>query len=247
MAAAVVDLTQASKAVNAEAAKRNGKIVEQIPNIISEMAKQRSVYIFNVGPKPWSRNLGSLGNFHVEGCAEGAEISAPLVIPGVLLERVATEMNKMSNRYEEGMDIAKDVMFIGRGYSPELNREKWGLFISETKEPTKAAIKAAKAKLRESYADLVAKADSLERNNKRDQISEIHRDAATSLGVTKPWLSAEPREADECPACHKRIDMESVICPECSAILDLEGAKKYHPEKYMAYVRANAPAAPAAK
>ena len=32
------------------------------------------------------------------------------------------------------------------------------------------------------------------------------------------------------------------ICPECTAILDLEGAKKYHPEKYMAYQRANAPA-----
>ena len=242
MATSVVDLNQARAAVNAEAAKRNAKIVERVPAIIDKMAKEQSVYIFNVGPNAWGRNLGSLGNYHVPGCAEGKTVSEPLVIPGVVLERVATEMNKMSNRYEEGMDIAKDVMFIGRGYSPELNRENWGLFISETKDPSKAAINSAKAKLRKTQADLVADADNLERNNKRDQITELHRFAAEALGVTKAWLSMEPREADECPACHKRIDMESIICPECSAILDLEGAKKYHPEKYMAYQRANAPA-----
>ncbi len=239
MATAVVDLNAARSAVSAAAAKLNSKIVEQVPQIIAKMAQERSVYIFNVGRKPYDRNLGSLGNFHVPGCPENAEVSAPLTIPGVLLERVATEMNKMGNRYEEGMDIAFDVMFIGRGYSPDLNKEKQGLFISETAIPSKAAIKAAKSRLRQTWADLVLDADNLERNNKRDQISDIHRDAAEALGVNKPWISTEPREAYECPACHKRIDMLSIKCPECRALLDIERCKKYFPEEYLSYVRAN--------
>lgn len=236
---ATVTLDQAAKAVDAESRKRNMKIVEQVPAIISQLAKERAVYIFNVGPKSWSRNLGSLGNFHVPACPKGAKVSEPLKIDGVVLERIPTDMDRMANRYEEGIDIANDVMYIGRGYTPDLNREKWGLFISEVPKPTDARISAAKGELLKTYNRLVAEADNLERNNKRDQISDIHRDAAEALGVTKAWLAQTPYEASECPSCRKRIDTESVCCPECDAILDLEGAKRFFPQRYLAYMQAN--------
>lgn len=239
MATAVVTFDQAVKAVDAESKKRNSRIIEQVPHIIDQLAKEKALYIFNVSPKSFSRNLGSLGTFFVPGCEKGEDVSAPLMIPGVLLERVANDMHKMGNRYEEGMDVARDVMFQGRGYAPELNRERFGMFISDSPEPTKKQISAAKAMLRQNYAKLVDEADAYDRNNKRDQITEMHREAATCLGVTKAWMSQEPREAADCPACHKRIDIESILCPHCEAILDIEGAKQYHPEKYLAYQRAN--------
>ena len=246
MGTSTITLEDARRAVASEARKRNFKIVEQIPGIIAELAKQKAVYVFNVGPTSWSRNLGSLGNFHVPACPEGAKVSEPLKIAGVVLERVATDMDKMSNRYEEGLQIAQDVLFIGRGYAPQLNREEWGMFISETAEPTPKQIRDAQARLRQTQAKLVSEADNLERNNKRSEIGEIHRQAAEALGLNKAWLPTEPVEAEACPACNKRIDPSSIICPECSAILDIEGAKKYFPEKFIAYQRANQPA-PAAK
>ena len=236
---ATVTLDQAARAVEAEARKRNFKIVEQVPKIIADIGEQQAVYIFNVGPKPWSRNLGSLGTFFVPACPKDARVSEPLKIKGVVLERIATDMDKMANRYEEGIDIANDVMYIGRGYTPDLNREKWGLFISDVPKPSDARISAAKAELRKTYARLVDEADLLERNNKRDQIGDTHRDAASALGVNKSWLVQEPREADSCPACGKRIDISAVKCPECSAILDLEGVKKFFPQDYLAYIAAN--------
>jgi endogenous inhibitor of DNA gyrase (YacG/DUF329 family) len=239
---ATVTLDQARNVVAQAARERNLKIVEAVPKMLADLSKEKAVYVFNVGPDKWERRLGSLGNYCVPACPEGKEVSAPLKIDGVILERVPDggSMNKMMNRYEEGMDVARDLMFIGRGYSPELNRERWGLFISEKPVPEKAQIQKAKAELRKTYAKLVDEADNLERANKRADIGEPHRQAALALGVTKPWLATEPREATNCPACQKMVDIEAVSCPNCSAILDWEKAKEFFPEKYLAYKNAQA-------
>ena len=60
------------------------------------------------------------------------------MIHGVVLERITNDMNKMDNRYEEGMDVAHDVMYMGRGYTPDLNMERRGLFIHNSPEAPKA-------------------------------------------------------------------------------------------------------------
>jgi hypothetical protein len=237
---ATVTLDEARKAVSEEARKRNYKIVEQMPSMIADLAKEKMLYIFNVGPQGWPRSLGSLGNFYVPGCAEGEEVSKPLKIPGMILERVAIDMDKMSNRYENGIDVANDILYIGRGYTPDLNRERWGLFISETPKASKEQINQAKGELRKTCAKLIEAADVLERANKRDQIGDQARWAARYLGVAKVWLSdAEPREAGNCPACQAMIDIESVKCPKCSAVLDWERAKEFYPSEYNAYILAN--------
>ena len=237
---ATVTLEQARNAVAQEAKKLNRKIVEQVPQMIAKLAKEKTVYIFNVGPTSHQRQLGSLGTFTVQACPEGEEVSVPLKIEGVILERIAIDMDKMANRYEDGMDVANDVMFIGRGYTPDLDRRRWGLFISESPNASKAQIKEAKSELLKTYGKLVSDADNLERNNKRDQIGEIHRVAARALGVTKAWMPETPREASNCPACQKMIDIESVKCPHCSAILDWERARDFYPTEYNAWKSAQA-------
>lgn len=240
MATATVTLDQARLAVEKETRRRNQKIVEAIPAMIAKLAKEKQVYIFNVGPRPWNRSLGSLGNFHVPACLEGAKVSAPLKIDGVILERVAIDMNKMGNRYEEGIDVAHDVLFMGRGYVPELSGENWGLFITDSPTPSPVEIKAAQAKLRTTQARLVDEGDALDRQNKRHEITDMHRDAAKALGVNRSWMSQEPREVANCPACQKPVDIEAVACPACGAVLDWERAKIYFPEKYVAYKAAQA-------
>jgi len=237
---ATVTLDEARKAVAQEAKQRNRKIIEQVPQMIANLAKEKTVYIFNVGPTMHQRQLGSLGTFTVPACPEGAEVSPPLKIEGVILERIATDMDKMANRYEEGLDVANDIMFIGRGYTPDLNKENWGLFISETANASKAQIRAAKEKLLKTYGRLVTDADNLERANKRSDIGEINRVAGRALGVVKPWLAETPREAGNCPACQKMIDIETVKCPHCQAILDWDRAKDFYPTEYNAWKAAQA-------
>jgi len=237
---ATVTLDDARKAVAQEAKQRNRKIVEQVPKMIADLAKEKTVYIFNVGPTMHQRQLGSLGTFTVQACPEGAEVSAPLKVEGVILERIATDMDKMANRYEEGVDVANDILYIGRGYTADLDRRNYGLFISETPKPSKEQIRAAKDALLKTYGRLVREADDLERSNKRSEIGEIHRVAGRALGVVKPWLDEAPREAANCPACQKMIDLETVKCPHCSAILDWQRAKDFYPTEYNAWKEAQA-------
>lgn len=239
MATAVVTLEEARKAVAAESRKRNFKIVEQIPGIISGLAKEKAIFIFNVGPKTFTRSLGSLGTYTVPACPDGKQVSPPLKIDGVILERVATDMDKMANRYEEGLAVAQDILFIGRGYTPDLNMENQGLFICETPTPSKEQISEAKRKLRLSLQKVVDHADILEGQGKRDQIGEMEREAARTLGVTKAWLSTAPKEASECPACGQMVNIEAVKC-KCGAVLDWEKAKIYFPQEYLAYKQAQA-------
>jgi hypothetical protein len=242
MATSVVTFEKAQNAVSQAASNMNRKIVEQVPEMIKRLSKENRVYIFNVGMKPHSRSLGSLGTYFVPARKEGQEVSDPLIIDGLVQETIPDggSMNKMNNRYEEGMTVAMDVMFIGRGYDPMLNRQNYGLFISDSPTPSKAAIREAKANLRSKQQKYVDEADVLESQNKRADISEMHRDAARALGVVKAWLSEAPREASNCPACQKLTDIEAVTCTNCGAVLDWEKAKIYFPEKYLAYKQAQA-------
>ena len=246
MATPVISLEQASKTVAEEVRKRNLKIVEQVPQMIAELAKKNQFFIFNVGPRPWSRSLGSLGSYYVQPCPEGAKHSEPLVIDGVILERVPTEMNKMANRYENGIDVANDVLFIGRGYDPMLSGTRWGLFISETRKPSEEQLKAARTALRLTQQKLVDEADVLNQQNKRHEITDQHREAAKALAVNKPWLAEEAKELEKCPACGRLTDVEGIRCQHdaCRAIFDWERARIYYPQEYLAYQQANAVATP---
>lgn len=147
MAAAVIDLAAARRIVDSEAVKRNAKIVDIVPKMIAQASEEHALYIFNVGFRPHQRSLGSLGSWYVPACEAGDEVSPPCKVGGLTLERIPTDMNKMSNRYEEALDIANDIMFVGRGYTPDLSMENWGLFIHDGPVAPGNKIAAAKKKL----------------------------------------------------------------------------------------------------
>ena len=160
-------------------------------------------------------------------------MSEPLIIDGLTLERVTSDMNKMGNRYEEAVDVANDVMFIGRGFSPEENRENWGLFITDQPIAPKHLIAAAKKKFLVTLNGLIAKADNLERQNKREEISNtpLYLQAATYLNVTRPWCEVS-KAMDDCPACGEKVNQGSAICKHCDAVLDETKARQYFPKRF---------------
>lgn len=228
-----LNLTDAQRAVNAEAAKRNSKIVEKVPEVLRKLASENKIYVFNTSPLPHMRRLGSLGSFYVPPREEGADIGEPLVIEGVVLERITNDMNKMDNRYEEGMDVAHDVMMVGRGYTPDLNMEKKGLFIHEDPNPPAEKIKAARKHWNKYCSDMVAKADNLEKTNKREEISNtpIYALCAAELGVTRPWCS-ESKAMSECAACGGSINPGVKICIHCKAPTDPARLEKWMDSQY---------------
>jgi hypothetical protein len=242
MATSVVNLSQARNVVMEQARKLNGKIVDPFPPYLKEFSEKNQLYIFNVSAKPWNRSMGDYGSVHIAGCKEGQELSEPYVVDGAPHGYVATDMHKMSIFLEPGgaIALAMDILFIGRGFDPTLNGENQGLFISETAKPSAAMVKAAKAKLRKWQMTLVEHADNLDRNNKRQEITDMHRDAAAALGLNKPWMVQEPREVASCPACQKPMDVEAVKCISCGAIVDWDRAKIYYPIEYAAYKSAQA-------
>jgi hypothetical protein len=228
-----LNVQDAAKAVNAEAQKRNSKIVDQVPALINKLAAEHRIYIFNVGSVPHSRNLGSLGNYYVPPRSEGQRVGEPCIIDGMVRETITNDMNKMDNRFEEGLQVAHDVMFIGRGYTPDLNRENYGLFIHDGPVAPPDKIAKAEKKWHKHLSDLIAKADNLEKSNKREEISNnpIFALAAAELGITRPWCS-ESKQMAECPSCGESINQGSAICRHCDATLDEEKARKYFPKRF---------------
>ncbi len=241
MATSVVGLQDARRAVMAAAQKLNGKVVDPFPPYLKEFSDKNRLYIFNVNSKPHDRALGDYGNVHVPACTDG-NVSEPYIVDGAPHSYMATDMHKMSIFLEPGgaVAVAMDILFIGRGYDPSLNMENKGLFISESPVASQAQIKKAKAGLRKWQMKLVNEADALDRNNKRHEVTDMMRDAALALGLNKPWMTQEPREVANCPACQKPMDVEAVKCTSCGAIVDWDRAKIYYPIEYAAYKAAQA-------
>lgn len=216
-----LNVQDAQQAVNAEAQKRNSKIVEKIPALIKRLAAENKLYIFNTSPMPHSRRLGSLGNFYVPACSVGGEVSEPLVIDGLVTEYITNDMNKMDMRHEEAINVANDVMLIGRGYTPDLNMERRGLFIHDSPVAPQSKILSGKKNWHKYCSDMVARADNLEKAGKREEISNtpIFLLCAAELGIVRPWCS-ESKSMNECTACGGVINHGVKLCIHCKAPTD---------------------------
>ena len=236
MASQPVTLDKAQQAVSAAAQKLNHKIVSGVSKFMEQAALDHQLYIFNVSPIPLSRNLGDLGTYTVPARVEGGEISEALVIPGVVRNSVPVDMNKNETRYEdEGITVAQDIILTGRGFDPSSSREHWGCFISHTPTPNKVQVAEAKRKWYAQCQKLVDMADTLERQNKREEISNqpILFIAAAELKLTRPWCN--PSQAmDVCPACNASINPGVAVCGTCKAIVDEAKARKFFPERFVA-------------
>lgn len=69
--------------------------------------------------------------------------------------------------------------------------------------------------------------DGWEKHRQHKLITDTQRMAAIQLKMDRPWLLKLKQESDKvrCFACRVEIMKDSIICPNCKAVLDLEKYK----------------------
>jgi hypothetical protein len=228
---AVATLEEVNQYVSREATRRNGKIVPALPGALRKMCNDPHFFIFNVGPWKWERQLGGRGSRTVQACEEGHPYSAALEMPFLDNETVASDMNKMENRQEDGKEVVDAVLMRGYGFKPEDCLENWGVAVIENWPPTAKQLEEPNRKLKEKFDALIAEADKYYEQRKHDDISEFHRLAARRRRLNKGWLNSNP-DLVACGACGMEVKPNIARCPHCTAVLDEALDRKFFPEKY---------------
>lgn len=226
-----VTLSEVQDYVSREATRRNGKIVPALPKMMHKLCNDPHFYIFNVGPWQWERQLGGRGSRTVQSCPEGREYSDPLTLPILDNETIASDMNKMENRQEDGKEVVDAFLMRGYGFRPEMSLENWGVMVIDHWPPVKADLAHANLKLNQKYDELIADADRYHEQRKFEDISEIHRLAARRRKLAKEWLNENP-DLVSCGACGSQVMPNIAVCPHCSAVLNEQLARKFFPERY---------------
>lgn len=226
-----VTLDQVQDYVSKEATRRNGKIVPSLPRMMNKLCIDPHFYIFNVGPWEWSRQLGGRGTRTVQACPEGQPFGPALELPILDNETIASDMNKMENRQEDGKEVVDAILMRGYGFKPEHSLEKWGVAVIENWPPTAQQLSQVNRLLNEKFDELIAEADRYHEQRKHEDISEFHRLAARRRKLTKNWLNSNP-DLEACPACGTQVMPNIAKCPHCRATLNEALARKYFPEEY---------------
>jgi hypothetical protein len=206
--------------------------VPSVPNAAKKNANP--LYIYNIGPEEFRRNIGHMGEFLIQSCPEGKSVSEPLVIPEVLPEFYDQGTRKKGLELWDADVIAKDLVRTNDNLSTHTANLEWhGVFISSNNPPTKGEIAAAKAKRKQYLEHLVSEADGLALRGEaglRD-INIPHRKAVIELNVKRDW-QRQTIAQDSCPACGGDILPGVAVCKHCTAIVDEEKARKYFPERF---------------
>lgn len=226
-----VTFEDAQKYISREVTRRNGKIVPKLPDQLHNLCSFPFYYIGNVGPWEWPRQMSGRGMRVIRACPEGAKFSEPLEMPILDNETVASDMNKMENRQEDGKLVVEAVMMEGYGFRPEHSLRNWGVFVLEHWPPTKQDLEEPTRLLNMKLGQIVSEADAHYANHKPDDISDMHRMACRRLKQTRPWLNAGV-ELESCPACGESVKANIARCPHCTAVLNEDLDRKYFPEKY---------------
>jgi len=215
----------------------NNRYAPPMLDSIKKVSEQSRVYIFNVGPWPQQRYLGSLGMKLIPACPEGKPYSEPLVVEGIVRELYPINEGEYKQILEDGVNVAQQILGVGPHLSPRNSFVPYGVFVSTTDPPNEADLKKARAALRDKFLELVTEADSaysLGPKTAEDTIRpETHFVAARALGKTEvdcPWLrnAQVPAERAECPGCGTVYKIGIMKCRECGYILD---KKKYEANK----------------
>ena len=219
-----------------------------LPSAIKKESTRTQLYIFNVGPKLLEGNGASFGRMMIQPCAEGAEYSTPLVIPGMPHEWYRKEGNTMDVQFhgqgeddegnaimanDPGFDFACQVIggftmpngewngaFLPQGGS----LEKFGVGISRTWPPPKEDVALAKQKLMREYALQVQKAREAHAHGRLASLPDIDDCfvAARALGLNpkdERWM-----EFSYVPE-EKTAERTKKLCPECAEEVFAEAKK----------------------
>ena len=217
-------------------ASQNERKLDQVPEFLR--GGFAAVYIFNIYQKQHQVDLGSLGHFVIPACPVGEEYSEPLIIPGHIADYYdEPAAGRMAFKSLSGKQVALDVVGIG-SYSSAMgtmstNLEWWGVFIAEGEKPTKNELAEAKKKLTAFQTMWLQEGDRLALGGEKGlaQIMPVHREAVKWLNQNRQWAQT-PQQMDNCPACGVPVKPGVAVCFSCNAIIDLEKAKVYFPERF---------------
>jgi hypothetical protein len=238
---------------NYQRAMTGSRYVPDLPDIFKEASEAARIFIFNVGPWPHVREMGSCGIQRIPACPDGKEYSEPIVIEGAEAEpypineiecAMKPKAGKPGQLGGAGDGYLYAQQIIGEG--PHVPRSSsfvpFGVFISRSNPPAKADLAKAKQVLEAKYLELVRYANEQWGKGPAFQADILNRPewyfvAARKLGKTEidcPFLqnSVAPAERAACGNCGKVYEIGIAMCSGCGSILD--------EEKYIAEARRKA-------
>lgn len=225
-----IDFNAARMAAAKEAKlMNNSRYIPPMLDMVRQLSEDSKIYIYNVGPWPQQRLLGSLGTYIVRECPDGKEYGEPVELPGIVSELYPINEGEYKRTMEDGMAIAMQILGVGPFLSPHNSFVPYGVFISRSNPPKKEEILEAKKNLRQKFLELVAEADlAFSQGPKMAEETirpETHYVAARALRKTEaecPWLrnSQLPAERAECPGCGTVYKIGIIKCRDCGFILD---------------------------
>lgn len=196
----------------------NRKNVEALPMSLVRAAEAYHIYVFNVGPETWVRNVGT-GTYVVPGKQKGARYSEPVKIPATVYTTCVSDTG-FRQAPSDGMDVAKDIVQTGK----ISDYTKFGVGISEVWPPSEEKV----AELEQARVDMLAQrvqdADEIAsvnggmatisvggNNITRSNIQAVHREALRELGWTRSWETKKIQMA-ECWNCGRSVLPTSAKC-----------------------------------
>lgn len=208
-----------SREIEGQLDNMNRKGVEPLPISLQRAAKAYQIYVFSVAPEAFVRHVG-VGTYYVPAKEKGEEYSAPLAIDATVYTTVPSETGPMRWVPSDGMDVAKDIVQLGK----QADFTKFGVGISEVWPPTEEQV----AQLNQARIDMlsmrVRDADEYYQVNggmvtvtvggnsvTRSNIQDGHRAALKELGWTRPW-AAKNVQLSECWNCGRSVLPTTVKC-----------------------------------
>lgn len=196
----------------------NRKNVEPLPMSLIKAAKAFQIYVFNVGPESWVRNVGT-GTYVVPGKRKGERYSDPVAIDATVYTTIVSDTG-FRWAPSDGMDVAKDIVQTGK----ISDLTKFGLGISEVWPPSEEQV----AELEQARVDMLAArvqdADEAYAVNAgmttvsvggntvtRSNIQDGHRAALKELGWTREWATKNIQMAS-CWNCGRAVLPTSAKC-----------------------------------
>lgn len=89
----------------------------------------------------------------------------------------------------------------------------------------KEEVALARRAMLQEYQRLIAQADVMWASDRfKQDINEVHHHACKELGQERPWCYT-PQELVDCPGCTKKMNPDSIICPNCGAQIRREFAE----------------------
>ena len=201
-------------------------------NVVNSMP---AVYIFSIDTEPHIVSKGGRGEFVIPAREEGKRVSTPLKIYGMHPEHMHLGGPISPVNYEPGIKVAEDIVGTNsqdKGLGRHTSNLEWhGVFITNNEVPTEKELQAAQAKRRQYLERLVADADAKFMRGKQGEIDAPERAAAHELHLKKSWAE-KPTAMDSCGACGSAVVPGVAVCPNCTAVLDEEKARKFFPERF---------------